>query len=151
MDYNAIKIANKFIDLAIKANQPITQINVLKFLYFANAAYLVLYQQKLIKENFYAWKFGPVIPEVYEITKKYGSSPIKSPTDELDTSLEKDEKAIKCIEIIYETFKDKSPFQLVAITHRKGGAWDITNNREYRGLIKESDIITEYENIITKI
>ena len=71
-------------------------------------------------------------------------------SEALKRLLIEDERAIKCIEITYETFKDKSPFQLVAITHRKGGAWDITNKREYRGLIEESDIITEYKNIIKK-
>ena len=149
MTYPALGIANKFIELAINAKKPLTQINVLKFLYFANAAYLVLYKKRLIQEDFYAWKFGPVIPEVYEITKKYGSSLITSTIYEVHTSLEEDEQALNCINRVYELFKDIKPFQLVNITHIKGGAWDIAYNIEPRSLIKESDILTEYQNIIT--
>lgn len=147
MTYKAIFVANEFVNIAIEDKKPITQVNVLYMLYFVNASYLVLYNQRLIKEDFFAWQSGAIIPEVYRVIKKYGSSVIEKSIDNT-FRIVNDELALSCIKRVYDIFKDKQLFELVSIVKREGGAWDISYKRERHSLIKQDDILQEYKNLI---
>ena len=80
MAYPASFIANGFLTRAIQEGNLITQMKLQKILYFAQGLHLATYGTPLIQENFQAWKFGPVIPEIYQIYKFYGSEPITDTT-----------------------------------------------------------------------
>ncbi len=150
MKYNAVIVANEFIKIAIDKSKPITQITLFKLLYFVNAAYLVIYGNRLVKEDFYAWKFGPVIPELYEITRKYRQNPIEQYIYK-GNELDNDKNAIVCIQSIYNYFADYSPFSLVEITHSIGGAWSkVYYSQDSRGIIKDEDIKDEYKDKFSK-
>jgi uncharacterized phage-associated protein len=150
MKYNAVIVANEFIKIAIDKSKPITQITLFKLLYFVNAAYLVIYGNRLVKEDFYAWKFGPVIPELYEITRKYRQNPIEQYIHK-GNELDNDKNAIVCIQSIYNYFADYSPFSLVEITHSIGGAWSkVYYSQDSRGIIKDEDIKDEYKDKFSK-
>jgi len=146
MSYPALQIANEFIKLGIENNKPITQIHLLKFLYFANAAYLVFEGERLIEEDFLAWEFGPVIREVYAYTRLYGANPIQEEIPPYKDNENIDELSIQYIQETYKIFSNKAPFDLVAITHAIGGAWYIVfNSGSMVEEIEDEDIIAEYK------
>jgi len=150
MKYKSVIVANEFIKIAIDKSKPITQITLFKLLYFVNAAYLVIYGNRLVKEDFYAWKFGPVIPELYEITRKYRQKPIDQYIYK-GNELDNDKNAIGCIQSIYNYFADFSPFSLVEITHAIGGAWSkVYYSQDSIGIIKDEDIKVEYRDKFSK-
>jgi uncharacterized phage-associated protein len=54
----------------------ISNMKLLKLLYFAHGYCLAVFNRPLFKENFEAWQHGPVIPEVYAAYKKHASHEI---------------------------------------------------------------------------
>ena len=76
MAYPASLIAQLFVKKGIEEGNPITQMKLQKVVYFAHGLYLGSQRKPLIKESFQAWKFGPVVPDIYHTYKLYGSAPI---------------------------------------------------------------------------
>lgn len=54
----------------------ISNLKLQKLLYYAQGSYLALTNEPLFNENILAWKHGPVVNEVYQVYKKYGSDGI---------------------------------------------------------------------------
>lgn len=123
-----------------------------KLVYLAYAETLGKTKKKLFKESFEAWPMGPVVSELYEELKKYGSSPI--PIEYMETNKEEDltkkfnEKTKQAIDEVYEKYIIKSAFELVALVHednawkkaREGLAPDEPSSKE----ISDEDILKEY-------
>ena len=62
----AIDVANFFVDLANSdPDDCMTNLRVNKLLYFAQAWSVVRRNKPLFEEDMQAWKYGPVVPEVY--------------------------------------------------------------------------------------
>jgi len=130
-EYLVKDIANYFIYLSNKTNidnditEGITNLKLQKILYFAQAAYLTLNDQKLFSENIEAWQYGPVIPSVYRKYKKYGNQPI--PNTNKKISFDKD----LCIFLdgIWELFGKYSAVELMNITHKHKPCKDAYSNK----------------------
>ena len=154
MAYPASLIAQLFVNRAIKEGNPITQMKLQKIVYFAHGLYLASHNEPLIKENFQAWKFGPVVPDIYHTYKFYGSTPI---TD-TDWVLKKDfhpelvdNEAKEVIEDTWEALKDANTIQLSNWTHQKGSPWA---NHFIQGVnditIPNEEIGKYFEQFLTK-
>ncbi|MGN8497338.1 Panacea domain-containing protein [Helicobacter pylori] len=68
----ALDAAKILINLSLDNQKPITNLKLQKMLYIAQAES----DSKLIKEDFQAWDYGPVIPDVYRNFCINGSTPI---------------------------------------------------------------------------
>ena len=55
--YNAIAVANYFIDKAKADGVPLTHMKLQKLIYFAHGWHLALYGEPLIDEEIQAWEF----------------------------------------------------------------------------------------------
>jgi len=75
---------------------------------------------RLIDTTFQAWELGPVSPEVYQVARVFGSDAVKNVFHSIND-------AVNPLDVyLYETvstMSGKTPGELVAITHRMGGAW----------------------------
>ena len=129
-----------------------TNLKLQKMIYLVYAEYLEKTGKKLFKDDIIAFKYGPVVPSVYEYYKDNGRNNIQVDKDEeifaqeitlpmvLARFLQSlDEKnVIDSIQSTFEKYGQLTASELVAITHRKGTPWDHTNI---------NDIITD-ENIL---
>jgi len=134
MPYSASLIAYAFVKKGIEDGKPVTQMKVQKLVYFAHGIHLANNGEPLISETFQAWKFGPVVPAIYNDYKLYGSSPISDTSTlfilsdigygfkEPDLS-ELDKKAIESIDITWNALKDSNAIQLSNWTHKAGSPW----------------------------
>ena len=137
MPYSATIIAYAFVKKGIESGNPVTQMKLQKLIYFAHGLHLATYNKPLIQETFQAWKFGPVVPSVYQDYKLYGSMPIAA-TDYLfffkDASVfDKeltllDNEAQTSIKITWDALKDTSASRLSNWTHKANSPW--TENYE---------------------
>ena len=159
--YNAMDVANFLVDFFNKKGTPITNIMLLKILYYLQAFYLT-HDKKLFVENIEKWGYGPVVPVVYSYFKDNGAATITKTEsyvvkndDELlllDPSMRKldeaDEKKISWIaNKIFERYHN-NPFELVEVTHREP-MWseskeDILNG-EHHIQYSESEIISYFK------
>src|SRR6266567_4143255 len=79
MPYEAKSIANYFLDLAKDRGKQIDPMQMQKLAYFAHGWCLGLKDFPFITERIEAWRYGPVIRELYSAFKDAGSGPITHP------------------------------------------------------------------------
>lgn len=114
-----------------------------KLLYIAHMYYMREGKDDLIRENFEAWKLGPVEPGLYHYCKVYGASPIGHIFPK-NGGVERDSPEFKILDGTIKAAEGITEAALVSFTHWEKGAWYKTRKRGEvlipRGFIKE-----EYE------
>ena len=86
----------------------------------------------LLKDDFQAWSYGPVIPKVYFEYCSYGAMRIIE-----KNSINIEEEIRRLINPIIEKLRVEEPWELVRKTHFEDGAWDTV----YKGGIGNRKII----------
>jgi len=144
--YSASIIAKEFVKKANDLGRPITQMQLQKMLYFAQGYYLAKYDESLIKEGFQAWKFGPVIPRIYDIYKFFGSYPITSNPDYFTFEQEvcPDETAMESVEYTWNATSHLTAMQLSNWTHLEGSPWAKAYKPNDTGIFIDNDVIKDY-------
>ncbi|MBE6524478.1 MAG: DUF4065 domain-containing protein [Thermoplasmata archaeon] len=109
-----------------EVGKPATNIKLQKVLYYAWIDYYNTQKKYLFDDEFFAWKFGPVVREVYFTYRLCAAMPIMYPIgeyNEVDSSL----KVFLDGEV--EKFKDTKASTLVSRSHgdytNKETAWSI--------------------------
>ena len=101
--------------------ESISNLKLQKLLYYAQGVHLAITGDKLFKDDIYAWKHGPVIPEVYEIYKKYKGNPIEIGIEDSDYQLTKeveaDKEAADTLEFVFNEYGQYSAWGLRNKTH----------------------------------
>ena len=158
--FSAKKIKNTFIDTYIDYDliNRLTNLVIQKLIYIANGYWLVLKEEKLVNEDFEAWKLGPVIPALYHELKvfKYAHIDYTSPNileedinDMIVIDRVEDDEIIEFLEFIFDSYKDYTPGELVNLTHRKGGAWHKTIDEKGDSAVIDNKLIRkEFEEIL---
>lgn len=130
--YDAREIANFLLDMADAEQVPLTIMKLLKLIFLAHAKSLQTKGQPLIRNRIQAWKYGPVIPAVYDSFKEARDNPIRNRAtipnillgSETIARYEFDKTNEDLIRHTYDSFKSQTAFDLSRITHIEGWAWD---------------------------
>ncbi|MBD8891800.1 Panacea domain-containing protein [Roseibium litorale] len=142
--YDARQIANWFIARAMQDQKPVTIMKLLKLVYVSHGWYLEMVGAPLIRNRIEAWKYGPVIPDVYSVFSGSGASPIGNVLPGYD-STGLDDFTQKFLEQIYNLYGNKSAIELSNMTHETGGPWDIASRRNgYFAPIDNETIVQHY-------
>lgn len=113
-----VTIANWFIKQGVKEKIPISRIRLQKLMYFAWGEFWVFYKTHLFETDFYAWKYGPVIPELYEEVKNANNNHPFLVTNPINhDECELSNREIESIARSYSKHKDKSEWDLVNLSH----------------------------------
>lgn len=138
--YSALEVAKYTVSKCVLDKKPISNLQLQKILYYIQKEFLNK-NKKAFNDDFEAWQFGPVIPEVYYRFCGFGAMPITSRYDDIYIS-EEDKKIIDCV---VETKRGKNPWDLVTDTHKFNGAWDqiYKNGAGYKDVIPISLIEKE--------
>jgi len=124
MAHTALQVADQFTRLASQDSKAFTQMQLLKLVYIAHGWMLAVYNEPLIYEEVQAWKFGPVIPSLYQDLKIYGSNPIVNFILQYPTDFNTRERQV--IQFTYDSYGEFSAYQLSDITHAAGTPWSET-------------------------
>lgn len=144
-----LSIANYFIYISQKdeidegVKEGITHLKLQKILYFAQAAYLSLYDKELFIEDFQAWKYGPVIENLYHVYKDYNNGVLPVPdgyTPDLD------EKKKVFLDGIWELFAKYSVGELINITHNHS-PWKEAFDKGNNVVIEKKTLQVYYKDI----
>jgi len=148
----ATTIANELLRIANAAGDPLTHLKLQKLVYFSHGWHLALTDGRpLIRESIEAWKYGPVVRELYRefasygkgiIDKFYGSlcwkngkvafnQPALPVTAEFENGL---------LDRIWEVYGALTPYQLSAMSHEPGSPWDKARKAD-RDVIPNEDIL----------
>lgn len=130
--YTAMNLSKYIVSKCIADGHPISNLQLQKILYYIQRNFLKRGKNAFC-DDIEAWKFGPVVPNVYYHYCGYGSMLITIPCsyDEVD---KEDRKAI---DSIVEEKRDLKPWELVEDTHKENSAWAQTykNGLGYRNVI----------------
>jgi|AntRauTorcE11898_2_1112593.scaffolds.fasta_scaffold05951_4 uncharacterized phage-associated protein len=138
MPYNASEIASWFVARARENERVLSIMELLKYVYIAQGWHLEMHDQPLFLNKIEAWKYGPVVPDVYKKFRQAESYFVDerqaAPVEHLDASTK------HLLEQIYSKYGHLSPFRLSEITHEKDGPWDeaSTNYGYYAPISNES-------------
>jgi uncharacterized phage-associated protein len=113
----AREVADYFLALQDEdAGDSISNLKLQKLLYYAQGVHLAMYGRPLFPEAIYAWKHGPVVPEIYHFFKEYGAKPIPRP--DLDFS-RYDSEMQEFLTEIWNVFGQFSAWKLRNMTHEE--------------------------------
>ena len=136
----ALDLAGYVVQKGIDDGKPVTNLQLLKILYFI--------QLQSIKETgsmimpnaiFEAWRFGPVITEVYYAYCLHGSMPIYR-TEQVRTIFK---NVPDFVNKIIEKSRTMKTWQLVALSHCTNGAWEKAYIPGRSNIIRNSDMEIE--------
>ena len=118
MNYTAIDVARYVVNKCTLDHHSISNLQLQKILYYIQKDFL---QSNLIAfdDDFEAWRFGPVIPVVYNKYCGYGGMPIRL----LNTRDLLDQNYKDIIDPIIIEKRVMNPWRLVEETHEPGKAW----------------------------
>jgi uncharacterized phage-associated protein len=119
--HEALKIAYYFVNLGIVDDTPLTNMKLQKVLYLANGMHLALTGKALLKEDIQAWKYGPVIPSVYNNFKNWGNKPIISPQPSGGLTLDANTQSI--LLDVWNITKSVDGIKLANWTHLPDSPW----------------------------
>lgn len=96
--------------------------SILKLTYIAHGKYLAKTDTPLFTNEIQAWRYGPVIVDVYHAFCNQGlkvSVPLPGMPDVVDPS------DTELLEEVWDEYGKLPPFKLSRLTHVPGGPWDI--------------------------
>ena len=118
MAYNAMDVAKYIVSYCDRAGKATSNLKLQKMLYFIWIDYYRETKTPLFDENFYAWQYGPVVPQVYFEFSTFAGIPInrqyKTQAGENDYSQ---------LNKYIDKYIDSSAAELVEESHRPDGPW----------------------------
>lgn len=122
--YDARQIANWFIQRAQRDGRQLSIMHLLKLIYISHGWYLEMSGAPLIRNKIEAWKYGPVIPDVYKAFRRQGIK-VSAVDDAYDAPV--DAYTANILEQIYGSYGQIPAVRLSAMTHVPGGPWDVAS------------------------
>lgn len=93
MTYDALDISKYIIERGYELGDFVSNLKLQKLLYFVQAEFMIEKDCPCFYNKIEAWAFGPVIPDVYNKYKMFGSGSVPiviEPRDDLDYKMIKD-------------------------------------------------------------
>lgn len=139
---SALVVSNQII---YKAKQDgitdLTPMKLQKLLYYVFGEYLAVSpdNQPLFSERFEAWKYGPVLPSVYQQFRNFGAENITRFYEEANgrvyvPSPKYYKKFYEVFDLVWKKYKNKSGIELSELTHQQAPwrealtNWEIDND-----------------------
>jgi uncharacterized phage-associated protein len=116
-------IAKSILELGARDNSPIDPMKIQKLVYLSHGWNLAFYATPLIIQPVEAWKYGPVIPDLYQAFRAFRAGPI---TQSPNVGGQLIPQTTSLLQSVWDTYKGYSAVQLSMLTHEPGGAWDLT-------------------------
>lgn len=150
----ATNIANNILKRAFEQNVEVTPMKLQRIIYFIYRDYLQTTGQSLFSERFEVWRYGPVLPTVYQKFRPFNGKPItefaKDSKGEVLCVTEKVESDLrKIIDNVWYCYKDYNGVDLSKITHQKNSAWYHAFQR-YEIVLNNKDIQNEVNSLLIK-
>ena len=142
-DYDARSVANWFIEKSVNEGSPKTQLQIMKLVYFSHAWMLGIYGRPLLLQTVEAWKYGPVVSELYHDIKSWGSQPVTHPFEDYQ-NLDFDEDALNILEQVYAIYGPLEAWDLSSLTHIPESPWFDTRVNKFEGATISDELIRDY-------
>jgi uncharacterized phage-associated protein len=155
MDLDGRAVANFVLDFCEARGRGITNLSLQKIVYFCHVWSLIELRRPLLRHQFEAWQYGPVLQYLYREFRAFESEPITVRATRIDpgtgekhvVSYSFDEETEALLTEVVDFYSRLSAGELVKLSHVKGGPWDTAWNHEGRinpGMKIENAAIATY-------
>lgn len=129
--YDGRAIANFILDYCDSRGRRVTNLALLKIVYFCHVWSLVALGRPLVRHKFEAWEFGPVLPYLYRSFKNFDRLPIVGRAMGID-AVDGKQRVVgynfnvgtdSLLREIVEFYSRLSAGALVELSHAEGGPW----------------------------
>ena len=127
--YTSVEIANSFLQLAKKEKGvPPDPMKIQKLVYIAHGWYLAYTEEPLCSEIVQAWRWGPVLADLYFAVKHWGRQPITEPIEdyweeEVAVVPKDDLWPTEIIKFAWGMYQGFTGPELSRLTHTPGTPW----------------------------
>jgi uncharacterized phage-associated protein len=119
--YDARTVANEFLRVARGSGRSLTNMQLQKLVYIAHGYTLAILHDPLIRQTVEAWRYGPVIKDLYKTLQKYGAGLVTEFIPQPSEALSETHRAI--VATVEEAYSRFSGPQLSTLTHKAGTPW----------------------------
>lgn len=121
--YPVLTIADEILKIAKRRGLSLTPMQLMKLVYIAHGWSLAVLNRDIFSDRIEAWKYGPVIPTLYQATKQFGRNEI--PANLINDSAEPtvDSEVAAFLEDVVDKYGGLSGIQLSNLTHMPGTPW----------------------------
>lgn len=146
--HDSNKVANRLLELATENGDTLTPMQLLKLVYICHGWMLGLYGVPLINDSVQAWKYGPVIPRLYNSVRAFRDQPVSArltESDRNDVFLDIEDQVIRQT---YSIYGQMSGPALSRLTHQDGTPWEQTFEPGVYGLVISNDLIEDHYSML---
>jgi len=121
--YDVLTVADAILKIAKGKGQMLTPMQLVKLTYIAHGWSLALRGKGLFRNQIEAWQYGPVIPDLYHVTKCYGRNPIPfTDIGDVDDVRLASEDA-QFVEQVFQRYGHFDGIKLSYLTHKPNTPW----------------------------
>lgn len=139
MPHPVLDIADEVLRSAKTRGIALTPLQLMKLVYITYGWYWANRDEPLFTNDIEAWKYGPVIPDLYHATKHYGRE--KIPHDLIADGIATEEDTRAFVDKVLDQYGSLSGIALSNLTHRKGTPWSKVYRDGFFGLDIPPDLI----------
>lgn len=150
---NSEAVANYFIQKSFDKGVALSPMKLLKLVYIAHGWHRGYFSKNLINDAVQAWRYGPVIPDLYRHVKHFGKCDIDAPIEGYGVAGDAnnpppDQHTLALLDRVWEIYSGYGGVQLSAMTHQPGTPWDqiwrSSGGDNYRGAIIPNELIEQH-------
>jgi len=141
---DALTVANEILKIAKRDGLSLTPMQLVKLTYIAHGWALAVLDRDLFTDRIEAWKYGPVVPNLYRATKHFGRDPIPHAfvDEHTDSPLASD--AQELLKEVVSKYGQLSGVKLSNLTHRAGTPWHSVYKPSVMNLEISDDLIRKH-------
>ena len=139
MAHDARAIANEIIRRGIRQQRAFTHLQIQKLVYYCQGWMLGIFNEPMIKQDIVAWRYGPVVRQLYNALSRHGDRPVSPIRLVRRPELTPQQSLI--IDQVMDQYAGHSGVTLSEMTHQPGTPWDKTIRDRGEGQVIESGLI----------
>ena len=125
-------------------------LKLIKLCYLCYGWHLAFHKEDLFYEKIQAWRYGPVIPELYFSLKHFkgGVLPKNCVSSLIQSQTELTQDAKETVEEVYKAYGELNGMQLSTLTHKRNTPWHKTYNGQPNTVISSASIRKHFEFLL---
>ena len=124
----------------------LTNLKIQKLLYYIQGFHLAFFDQPIFNDKIVAWKYGPVVEEVYQKLKIYNDSAVELDKEKVKNAFSLGNEQKRLIDSISKQIGQYSAWKLVEMTHSEDPWKNTVLNQE----ISQEDLRSFFKTKIAR-
>lgn len=145
--YDVLTVADAILKIAKRRGMELTPMQLVKLTYIAHGWSLAVLGRPLFNNHVEAWRYGPVIPDLYHATKSYGRSPIPFAVIG-DSPIGVSQQEQQFLGEVLDRYASFDGIALSYLTHKDGTPWQQVYQPSMNYIIPNDLIHRHYQELM---